>query len=1096
MFLSFFHKIYVFIFSFLRILAHLFLFVYLFLSLQAHIPSAPFHTLPPFSAAGYTWEYSIKEGTSEIEIQEGLGVGASVLYQLETAEGRAKPLPLSASPHQCTVRVGFAEAVSTDMTGVVAIGGDATGGALGRGGVDKVLQIAPGKDPLMLAGLKGVAIPPPEVLATVEIPGLEMSIVDSLPQEVLLLTVSELKIESASGMTPVGPFKSVQCSLRHLQADNQLPGSRYPVAISAARTARRALPMLSFMAVSQVAGARGRTFYPFIGAMCPENVQVAISEPLVWRFASIAQQLAQASSSGVGAGGKNDNDGTLNTTSAGSSAAADLPLRIRHLNISNVGLNVSFQGDPLTRPRHLAGGMVALVIDLANFQAAPIMIHGFDRVEIRTMRSAFMNYLYQWFSTELFGIAISLVRNFGVIGGASKVLSMLSAGVAKLTGDQKGALPTDGSSSGGGGGKGSARGFARGAPSSGTAGEAAVASSSSSTSKAGLSSQATAQPQRSIADVSDGLLEGAGAFGSSILRGFRGIVEKPVQGAKLSGVEGAMKGIAKGLVGIVATPVSGALDALSATAEGFDAALSSKNRESLLVMGKRRLPRVIGGDGKLTPIIRDGTDREAVIEQLGSALLRATLLANPEAAAETTTSLGGGPAGKRAGQGISGSGSILEAYEEHFVLPNDAVALLTNRSLFLVAAPGFAQLNGAAEIGAVSAAEVVAGEVQWAVRWEDVLALELRWSSHSDHTASSGRYPDRVVVHRRGTPGVVEVTPLARLLACYPETPQASQVKLVAQKVLKRYYQDPVRQDAQWAERHAARAALPADQPPDQLPLTLPSLDFVPTWHTNPHRVPVVYFWTPVAPPGYHPAADVATLGDEPPLHPVPCFRDDNTLRMAVKAAASGIESSFGITFEEIDELDTIIKHGTESTGTSKSSKNLVGGKETRTEGGGGSSSVQNSLLPPTVPPLEYTLIWRYNGERSVSMWMPVAPPGYAAMGAVVVGGPSVPSVDAYLCVRTDLTQSARVFDSPIWAFDPLPGPITPALPVQGSVGHQALPHQQGYQPEAWKVAIWPVDSRLNTFIAVRALNKPPNEVARSVIEVELKEMAKEGQHR
>jgi hypothetical protein len=117
--------------------------------------------------------------------------------------------------------------------------------------------------------------------------------------------------------------------------------------------------------------------------------------------------------------------------------------------------------------------------------------------------------------------------------------------------------------------------------------------------------------------------------------------------------------------------------------------------------------------------------------------------------------------------------------------------------------------------------------------------------------------------------------------------------------------------------------------------------------------------------------------------------------------------------------------------------------------------------------------------------------------------------VDDYLCIRADLTQSARVFDSPIWAYDPVPGPAqhpitnTPhgSSTGTGSAGsghaqQQQLPPQQGYQPEAWKVAVWPVDSRLGTFIVVRALNKPPSEVARSVIEVELREMAKEGQHR
>lgn len=398
--------------------------------MQAHIPAAAFHSLAPYSAVGYAWEYTVKEGSPEIEVQEGLGVGASSIYQIETAtEGRARSLPLSALPHQCTVRIGYAEAVATDVSGVVAIGGEAAGSALGRGGIDRLLQIAPGRDPLMMAGLKGVAIPPPEILTTIEIPGLELSIVDNVPQEVLLLTVSELKVVMASGSTPVGPFHSLRCTVRRLQGDNQLPGSRYPVAISTARTARQTLPMLCFTMVSQVAGARGRTFFPFIGGGVPEDLQVAISEPLVWRFAAIAEQLMQAAGAGGGAAGAEEEATT---------AAADVPLRIRHLNFGNIGLNVSFQGDPLSRPRHLAGGIVALVIDLANFQAAPIIVHGFDRVEIVTMRSAFMSYLYQWISTELFGIALSLVRNFGVIGGASKVLSILSAGVAKLSGDQKG----------------------------------------------------------------------------------------------------------------------------------------------------------------------------------------------------------------------------------------------------------------------------------------------------------------------------------------------------------------------------------------------------------------------------------------------------------------------------------------------------------------------------------------------------------------------------------------------------------------------------------------------------------------------------------
>jgi hypothetical protein len=50
--------------------------------------------------------------------------------------------------------------------------------------------------------------------------------------------------------------------------------------------------------------------------------------------------------------------------------------------------------------------------------------------------------------------------------------------------------------------------------------------------------------------------------------------------------------------------------------------------------------------------------------------------------------------------------------------------------------------------------------------------------------------------------------------------------------------------------------------------------------------------------------------------------------------------------------------------------------------------------------PKEYSLIWRHNGQRPVTMWMPVAPPGYSALGAVVRGKPEVPATDEYLCIR------------------------------------------------------------------------------------------------
>jgi hypothetical protein len=79
---------------------------------------------------------------------------------------------------------------------------------------------------------------------------------------------------------------------------------------------------------------------------------------------------------------------------------------------------------------------------------------------------------------------------------------------------------------------------------------------------------------------------------------------------------GFMKGVGQGLIGAVAQPVSGGLEFVSSAFEGIDASSSTligrqRNPRSLQ---RRRLPRAIGGDSKVQPLLRmDGnvmTDRQ------------------------------------------------------------------------------------------------------------------------------------------------------------------------------------------------------------------------------------------------------------------------------------------------------------------------------------------------------------------------------------------------------------------------------------------------------------------------------------------------------
>lgn len=88
-----------------------------------------------------------------------------------------------------------------------------------------------------------------------------------------------------------------------------------------------------------------------------------------------------------------------------------------------------------------------------------------------------------------------------------------------------------------------------------------------------------------------------------LFRGVTGILTKPIEGAKSSGVEGFVQGVGKGIIGAAAQPVSGVLDLLSKTTEGANAVRmkisSAIMAEEQLI--RKRLPRVIGGDNLLRP---------------------------------------------------------------------------------------------------------------------------------------------------------------------------------------------------------------------------------------------------------------------------------------------------------------------------------------------------------------------------------------------------------------------------------------------------------------------------------------------------------------
>lgn len=63
--------------------------------------------------------------------------------------------------------------------------------------------------------------------------------------------------------------------------------------------------------------------------------------------------------------------------------------------------------------------------------------------------------------------------------------------------------------------------------------------------------------------------------------------------------------------------------------------------------------------------------------------------------------------------------------------------------------------------------EIPTASLRWEVLWEDLLVMEPRASN-----SINARAPDRLVVHRKGRPGVEEPAALAFQLHSFPGTPQ------------------------------------------------------------------------------------------------------------------------------------------------------------------------------------------------------------------------------------------------------------------------------------------------------------------------------------
>uniref|UniRef100_A0A7S3R138 Vacuolar protein sorting-associated protein 13 VPS13 adaptor binding domain-containing protein n=1 Tax=Dunaliella tertiolecta TaxID=3047 RepID=A0A7S3R138_DUNTE len=658
---------------------------------------------------------------------------------------------------------------------------------------------------------------------SVEVTGLEVSLVDHRPQELLVLSLEGLMLDWASGSSGGLAFSQFGATLRDLQVDDQLPDSPYPVVLMPSdEDARRGIkngPLIVVQVVSESGRHRGCAYYPSV-AVRVLPMHLALGEALMWRLVTAARLLSSATAPPATSANATAAAAHAHALSAApgaqgtaAQAISELPLQIDVMNITDVDMKLSFKADAMSRPR-IANQTLSLALDLANLRELPLALPGVELEGVRVQRAALQQMVVARLQQRLFGIAVSVLRSSGVFGSASKIFAAASHGVSALTD----------------------------------------------------SSQATAARRSDVAHVGEGFSEGGRAFAQNMLRGATGVFTKPMEGAG-KGIGGFLGGMAKGLVGAAASPIGGALAAASKVTEGMDA--QYRMLYGTRQTNRKRLPRPFTGDRMLRPF--------SLHPALGQALLHGAVL--PESVASAmTVGLSRRLLSRVVGTGNSAATTsnrsaavfIGDAYEDHFLLPGDFVMLITTQRLILLEAPDFVALQLRVMSGELAhVTEVPGGVVVWELRYKSMLTAELAW-----HQQIPGVPPDGVLVHRKARSQRDGM--LVYDVRCRPNSHQAQELLQAINATRRRFDKRSSQAAAELKSKQMLPAVSDAGQ---QLPETTLSVDFKPVWvalrrTAGGAQVVCCSIWRPIGPPGYAMLGDVAERGADRPYQPVRMYRD------------------------------------------------------------------------------------------------------------------------------------------------------------------------------------------------------------------------------
>lgn len=480
--------------------------------------------------------------------------------------------------------------------------------------------------------------------------------------------------------------------MRGVQVDNQLPLTPMPVLFRPQKVKEEIDYMLKFSVTSQSDGSLDLCVYPYIGFHGPET-----SAFLINVHEPIIWRLYEMI--------QQVNVNRLHDPKT-KAVSIDPIIQIGVLDVSEVRLKVSMVMSPTQRPKGVLGFWASLMTALGNMENMPVRIHQRFVENVCMRQSAIISNASSNIQKDLLSQPLQLLSGVDILGNASSALGHMSKGVAALSMDKK---------------------FIQGR-----------------------------QRQEKVEDLGDVIREGGGALAKGLFRGVTGILTKPLEGAKSSGVEGFVQGVGKGIIGAAAQPVSGVLDLLSKTTEGanamrmkIQAALTSE--EQLL---RRRLPRVISGDNLLRPYDEYKAQGQVILQlaESGSFLGQVDLFK------------------------VRGKFALSDAYEDHFMLPKGRVLIVTHRRIVLLQQPLSVVLHQKKFSPAKDPCSIL-----WDVLWDDLVTMELTHGKKEQPKAP----PSCVILYLQSK--TIEPKDQVRKVKCNRESNQAFQVYTAIEQAMNTY---------------------------------------------------------------------------------------------------------------------------------------------------------------------------------------------------------------------------------------------------------------------------------------------------------------------